>query len=105
MPVFTYIPANGDVVTCHLTSNATCASGNPATSNPITMTVSPTVPVGTTITASGNPSCPWRERCFYCDPFNGGSNPVYEWKVNGNNAGTNSPVFSLCARHRGYDYL
>jgi len=37
---FTYTPLNGDVVTCIYTSSALCTSGNPATSNGITMTVS-----------------------------------------------------------------
>ncbi|MCX6277795.1 MAG: hypothetical protein NT004_06840 [Bacteroidetes bacterium] len=36
---YTYIPVNGDVVICILTSNATCVSGNPATSNTVMMTV------------------------------------------------------------------
>jgi hypothetical protein len=36
---YTYVPADGDAVTCIVTSNATCVSGNPATSNPITMVV------------------------------------------------------------------
>jgi hypothetical protein len=36
---FNYIPANGEIVTCVVTSNATCATNNPATSNPVTMTV------------------------------------------------------------------
>lgn len=40
-PVFTYAPANNDVVTCVMTSDATCISGNPATSNTITMEVHP----------------------------------------------------------------
>lgn len=36
---FTYIPVNGDVVTCVLSSSLNCVSGNPATSDGITMTV------------------------------------------------------------------
>ncbi len=38
-PVFAYIPVNNDVITCTLTSNATCVTGNPAASNPVSMTV------------------------------------------------------------------
>jgi hypothetical protein len=40
---YSYTPANNDLVTCELTSNATCATGNPATSNTITMMVNPLV--------------------------------------------------------------
>jgi hypothetical protein len=37
---YSYTPANGDIITCILTSSLTgCSSGNPATSNPITMLV------------------------------------------------------------------
>jgi hypothetical protein len=45
--MFAYIPANGDEVTCVVTSNYVCPSGNPATSNMITMVI---VPVNTTAT-------------------------------------------------------
>ncbi|MDP1622242.1 MAG: T9SS type A sorting domain-containing protein [Bacteroidales bacterium] len=38
-PTFVYIPADGDVVTCVMTSVLSCASGNPATSNEINMVV------------------------------------------------------------------
>ncbi|MFZ4523898.1 MAG: hypothetical protein ACOYNC_19510, partial [Bacteroidales bacterium] len=38
---YAYIPVTGDAITCQLTSNATCPSGNPATSNTVTMTVNP----------------------------------------------------------------
>ena len=37
---FVYTPTNGDVITVDMISNATCASGNPVTSNKITMSVS-----------------------------------------------------------------
>ena len=36
---YTYKPANGDAVTCVITSNAACVSNNPATSNALVMTV------------------------------------------------------------------
>jgi gliding motility-associated-like protein len=41
-PTFSYTPVNGDQVDCILTSSATCATGSPATSGGVTMTVNPT---------------------------------------------------------------
>lgn len=38
-PVFVYIPLDGDVITCVMTSDLTCVSGNPAVSDPVTMVV------------------------------------------------------------------
>jgi hypothetical protein len=95
-PVFTYIPAQGDVITCVLTSNSTsgCLSGNPATSNAITMTVSNSLPAGVSIMPSQNPFCPGTIVTFTATPVNGGSSPVYQWKVNGIYVGSNSPTFT-----------
>ena len=91
---FTYAPANNDIVTCELTSNATCPSGNPATSNALTMTVNPILPVSIWIAASANPVCPGTPVTLTATATNGGTTPVYQWKVNGNNVGTNNPVYS-----------
>ena len=90
---YTYAPANGDVIQCILTSDLTCISGNPATSNSITMTVNPLLPVSVTITSSFNPVCAGMPATFTAMPVNPGSNPVYQWKVNGLNAGTNSQLY------------
>ena len=52
---YTYVPVDGDQVTCMLTSNAGCVSGNPAMSNMVTMTVN-SVPITryiSNITVSG----------------------------------------------------
>jgi hypothetical protein len=91
---YTYTPANNDVVTCLLTSDVACASGNPAVSNAITMTVTAKVNVSVSISASQNPVVPGTSVTFTATPVNGGPTPVYQWKVNGLNAGTNAPVFS-----------
>jgi uncharacterized protein (TIGR02145 family) len=93
-PTYSYIPANGDIVTCVLTSNATCPTGNPASSNPVTMTVNPNLAVSISIVASANPFCLGSSVTFTATPVNEGALPIYQWKVNGVNSGTNSPTFT-----------
>jgi uncharacterized protein (TIGR02145 family) len=93
-PTYSYNPLNGDAVTCVLTSNIACPTGNPATSNQILMVVNSTLPAGVTIAASSNPFCPGSSVTFTATPANGGANPSYQWKVNGVNAGTNSATYT-----------
>jgi len=90
---YSYSPANNDAITCVLTSNATCATGNPAISNTVTMTVNPNLPVSVSIAASANPVCSGTSVTFTATPTNGGTTPAYQWKVNGLNAGTNSATY------------
>ncbi len=80
---YAYTPANGDLVTCVLTSNATCVTGNPAISNSLGMTVNPLLPAGIAISASANPVCEGVSVTFTATPSNGGTTPGYQWQVNG----------------------
>jgi PKD repeat protein len=85
--------ATGDIVTCQMTSSASCATGSPATSNAITMTVSPNLPASVSIVASSNPICSGTSVTFTATPTNGGT-PVYQWRLNGSNVGTNSATYA-----------
>jgi uncharacterized protein (TIGR02145 family) len=91
---YTYNPSNGDLVLCILTSGAQCTTGNPATSNIITMIVNSNLPAGVNIATSSNPFCPGSSVTFSATPINGGTTPTYQWKVNGMNSGTNSHIFT-----------
>ena len=81
---YSYVPANTDAITCVLTSNATCPTGNPATSNTITETVNANNAVSVSIVAS--PSgviCSGTSVTFTATPANGGASPSYQWKKGG----------------------
>jgi hypothetical protein len=88
--------SNNDVVTCDLTSNATCATTVTATSGGITLQINSTQTPSVTIsiTAGNNPSCPGSGITFTATPANGGSSPSYQWKVNGTDVGTNSTIYT-----------
>jgi uncharacterized protein (TIGR02145 family) len=94
LPTYTYIPLNGDGVTCTVNSNATCAVNNPATSPVVTMTVNPNLLVSVSIIPSSNPFCAGSSVTFTATPNNGGTPPSYQWKVNGIGAGPNNQVYS-----------
>jgi hypothetical protein len=93
--------ANGDQVKVIVNSNVSCAINNPATSNTVTMQVNPLISPATSIVASTNTICPGTSVTYTASSTNGGSNPTYQWKVNGVNAGSNSPTFTTATLANG----
>lgn len=87
--------ANGDVITCIVTSSLTNVTGSPSTSNSLTMSVNPIlVPsVSIAVTTGSNMSCLDSLVILTATPVNGGI-PAYQWYVNGLYVGTNSPTYS-----------
>ncbi|MBA2581953.1 MAG: T9SS type A sorting domain-containing protein, partial [Bacteroidetes bacterium] len=94
---YSYTPANGDAITCVLTSNATCASPTTATSNSIAMSVTSTVTptVSIALTTGTNPTCSGSAVTFTATQTNGGASPTYQWKKGGINiAGATASTYS-----------
>jgi gliding motility-associated-like protein len=85
---------NGDIVTCSMVSNFPCVSATPFISNSIVMVVLPILNPTILITASNNNICAGSAVVFNSNVTNAGTNPTYQWQVNGNNVGTNSSQFS-----------
>ena len=92
---YTYTPTNGDSIRCVLTSNAPCMVNTTASSNSRHMVVDPLVTP--TITVSSSPAdtvCAGTTVTLTASITNGGLSPVYQWKVNGINAGTGTISYS-----------
>jgi len=87
---------NNDVVSVTFTSNATCASPINATAN-YTIQVTTAQTPSVVITPNPASACAGGLITFTAMPTNGGSIPVYQWQVNGVNAGTNASTFTLSA--------
>ncbi|MFN5712195.1 MAG: beta strand repeat-containing protein, partial [Bacteroidota bacterium] len=86
---------NNDVVTCIMVSNLPCVAGSPATSNAITMSVSPLLTPSVSVqTNPGTTICQGTNVSFTAIPVNGGSSPAYQWKLNGANVGSGGNTYS-----------
>ena len=93
---------NGQVVSCILTSNISCLSATPATSNSITMTVNPPAEstAAISLTTGNNPTCAGDPLTFTA-VLADGNNPYYQWHVNGANVAANSNTYSSSALAAG----
>ena len=87
---YSYVPSNGDIIICTLTSSAACATPGTVTSVSITMTVSPVVVPTISISTPATTICAGTIETFVSSISNGGTGPLYQWKVNGLNVGTAS---------------
>lgn len=86
--------ADGDILSCIMTSNATCANPVVVHSNNIPVKVHAAITPLVIIDAPTTPICEGDLVQLTAKVTNGGSDPVYEWWVNGVDAGNNSPGYS-----------
>ena len=86
---FAYIPVDGDVVSCVMTSAEACVTTATANSNAIIMVVNPTVTPSVTINEA-NYACQGTQLTYTPVPVNGGAAPTYEWFVGATSHGTSA---------------
>ena len=86
---YTYVPANGDIISCTMVSNYVCRTADTASQTTV-MTVSNNItPVVHISTSTGsNTSCIDQVVTFDATQTGGGFNPSYNWTVNGLPAGS-----------------
>lgn len=87
--------ANGDIITCVLTSSVSCASPATATSNSLTLTVNNTVTPAITIATPNTTVCAGSSITFIATPVNGGNSPTYTWRENGVDQGNTTATYTI----------
>ena len=97
--------ADNDAVHVEVVSNANCADQTPVASTPVPINVSPILVPDVTISADNTSICPGETITFTVDSeTHPGTNPSYQWKVNGINVGTDLPTYSTASLSDG-DYV
>jgi hypothetical protein len=86
---------NGDQVSCSFTSTNSCDIVTNIQSNTFTAIVKPSLTTTLTISATGKPIL------FTAIPTNGETSPIYQWKKNGINTGTNSNALTTSNPNNG----
>jgi gliding motility-associated-like protein len=94
-----FIPSNlsnGDIVSCVLIVDTTvgCVRPGHVLSNFIPITIDPVPAPVVAIQASGNDVCQGTPITFTADLVSGGTNPTYQWQLNGNNTGVTGPTYT-----------
>lgn len=93
---------HGQTVSCTITGGSGCGSSAQASSNSIVvLRDSPAAPSITISASNGTNWCSGQEVTFVATAVNAGTNPSYQWKVNGNNVGSNSPTYSTSGLQSG----
>ncbi|MBI2257833.1 MAG: T9SS type A sorting domain-containing protein [Flavobacteriia bacterium] len=92
---------DGQIVTCSIISSESCANLTPVLSNPITIVVSTSFVPTISIISDVQSICNGQTVNFSSSITGGGSNPSYQWLVNGNNVGTNNELFTSSSLSNG----
>ncbi len=97
------ILTNGQIVTCEVTCG--CNQPVPAVSNSLVVSVNPIVTPEVSISRFPDGTlCQGDSITFTAMATNGGTNPVFQWKINGANTGISAPVFKTVSHSTATSY-
>jgi len=86
---------SNDKITCVLTSNGQCVTSPTAASNTAVYIIDPPVTTSISITSTlQGPVCTGTPVTFIATPVTPDKNPTFQWLLNGQPIGTNTPVFT-----------
>ena len=85
--------SNNDYINCTVTDNSSCTAVDTIESNVIRMQVTDSLEAAITITSSENQVCSGTPVHFFASSTNQGSNPAYQWQINGSGIGNSLPDF------------
>jgi hypothetical protein len=83
-------PQNGDVITCTMISNEPGLEGVMVTSNEVVLEIATSLQPQVSILSTQEIICMGAEAVFVANGSNTGSNPTYQWFIDGAPVGTNS---------------
>ena len=92
---------DGDTFTCKVTSPESCVANSTAISNSVVIHVENVLTASLSLVASVETACEGQPVEILAQPVNGGSTPSYQWTLNGNSAGSNSPSYTLAMPQNG----
>jgi len=87
-------PQNGDIITCTMISNESGLEGISVTSNEITLEIVTAIAPAISITSSQEIICMGAEAVLVANGSNTGSNPTYQWFIDGAPVGDNSDTLA-----------
>jgi len=86
--------SDNDQISCRITATESCLEENVVVSESIELTVNPLLQLSTEIVVDQTEICAGEMVTFTATTTNGGTNPAYQWLVNGNMVGQNIPTFA-----------
>ncbi len=86
---------NEDLIFCELQSSASCILNTVVVSETIAMDIQPILTPNAYIEATDTTLCPGDTLFLSATTFNVGDNPTYDWIINGQITGINSPLLEI----------